>query len=49
MGGVGIDEMCDAVRTMGETLAEQGRRADAEAAVRTMREVFEARQPAPVG
>jgi aspartate aminotransferase-like enzyme len=49
MGGVGIDEMCDAVRTMGETLAEQGRRTDAAGAVRMMREVFEARQPAPVG
>ena len=49
MGGVGIDEMCEAVRVMGETLAEQGRQADAPAAVRAMREVFEARQPAPVG
>ena len=49
MGGVGIDEMCEAVRVMGETLAEHGREADAPAAVRTMREVFEARQPAPVG
>jgi aspartate aminotransferase-like enzyme len=49
MGGVGIDEMCEAVRIMGETLAEQGRPVDATAAVRTMREVFEARQPAPVG
>ena len=49
MGGVGIDEMCEAVRIMGETLAEQGRQADPPAAVRTMREVFEARQPAPVG
>jgi aspartate aminotransferase-like enzyme len=49
MGGVGIDEMCEAVRTMGETLGEQGRQADPPAAVRTMREVFEARQPAAVG
>jgi aspartate aminotransferase-like enzyme len=49
MGGVGIDEMCEAVRVMGETLAEQGREADAPAAVHAMREVFEARQPAPVG
>ena len=49
MGGVGIDEMCEAVRVMGETLAEHGRQADAPAAVRAMREVFEARQPAPVG
>ncbi|MBA3687887.1 MAG: alanine--glyoxylate aminotransferase family protein [Chloroflexi bacterium] len=49
MGGVGIDEMMDAVRTMGETLAEHGRQTDPPAAVRAMREVFEARQPAPVG
>jgi aspartate aminotransferase-like enzyme len=49
MGGVGIDEMCDAVQIMGETLGEQGRQADPPAAVRRMREVFEARQPAPVG
>ncbi|HEY8921922.1 MAG TPA: alanine--glyoxylate aminotransferase family protein, partial [Candidatus Limnocylindria bacterium] len=49
MGGVGIDEMTDAVRIMGETLAEHGRQADAPAAVRVMREVFEARQAAPVG
>ena len=49
MGGVGIDEMCEAVRVMGETLAEHDRQADAPAAVRAMREVFEARQPAPVG
>jgi aspartate aminotransferase-like enzyme len=49
MGAVGIDEMSDAVRIMGETLAEHGRQADAPAAVRVMREVFEARQPARVG
>ena len=49
MGGVGIEEMEDAVRIMGETLAEHGRAADPPAAVRVMREVFEARQPAPVG
>jgi aspartate aminotransferase-like enzyme len=49
MGVVGIDEMCAAVRIMGETLHEHGRQADPSAAVRTMREVFEARQPAPVG
>jgi aspartate aminotransferase-like enzyme len=49
MGGVGIDEMCEAVRIMGETLREHGREADPSVAVRTMREVFEARQPAPVG
>jgi hypothetical protein len=41
--------MADAVRIMGETLAEHGRQADAPAAVRVMREVFEARQPARVG
>ena len=49
MGGVGIDEMCDAVRLMGETLVENGRTIDPVTAVRAMREVFEARQPAPVG
>jgi len=49
MGGVGIDAMCEAVRVMGETLAEHGRSADADAAVRVMREAFEARQAAPVG
>lgn len=49
MGGVGIDEMCEAVRIMGETLTEQGRQTDAPAAVQAMREVFEARQAAPVG
>jgi aspartate aminotransferase-like enzyme len=49
MGAVGIDEMTEAVRIMGETLAEHGRETDAPAAVRAMREVYEARQPAPVG
>jgi aspartate aminotransferase-like enzyme len=49
MGGVGIDEMCEAVRVMGETLGEHGRPADAGAAVRVMREAFEATQAAPVG
>jgi hypothetical protein len=49
MGVVAIDEMCEAVRIMGETLREHGREADVSAAVRTMREVFEARLPAPVG
>jgi len=48
MGSVGIDEMCEAVRIMGETLAEQGRQTNPAAAVRTMREVYEARLPAPV-
>ena len=42
MGAVGIDEMCDAVRVMGETLAEHGRMTDPAAAVAAMREVFEA-------
>jgi len=49
MGGVGIDEMCEAVRIMGETLAEDGRPTDPAAAVRQMRTVFESRLPAPVG
>ena len=49
MGGVGIDEMCEAVRIMGETLVENGRPSDPAAAVREMRAVFDARQPAPVG
>ncbi len=49
MGVVGIDEMCEAVRIMGETLGEHGRRADPSAAVRTMRDVYEARLPAAVG
>jgi aspartate aminotransferase-like enzyme len=48
MGVIGIDEMGDAVRILGETLAEHGRTTDVPAAVRAMREVFEARQPAPV-
>ena len=43
MGGVGIDEMVDALRVMGETLAEFGRLADPEAAARVAREAFEAR------
>jgi aspartate aminotransferase-like enzyme len=42
MGGVGIDEMCGAVRVMGETLAEMGRPADVASAVRAMVEVYEA-------
>jgi aspartate aminotransferase-like enzyme len=49
MGAVGIDEMCEAVRVMGETLVEHGRPADATAAVHGMREVFEAARAAPVG
>lgn len=49
MGGVGIDEMIEAVRIMGETLGEHGRQTDPPAAIRAMQEVFEARQPTPVG
>jgi hypothetical protein len=49
MGGVGIEEMEEAVRIMGETLGEHGRQADPPAAIRAMREAFAARQPAPVG
>ncbi|MEX0626884.1 MAG: alanine--glyoxylate aminotransferase family protein [Chloroflexota bacterium] len=49
MGGVGIDEMSEAVRVMGETLAEHGRQTNPPAAVRAMREVYEVKQPAPVG
>ena len=41
MGGVGIDEMRDAVRVMGETLAEFGQPTDAAAAARAMAEIFE--------
>jgi aspartate aminotransferase-like enzyme len=48
MGVVGIDEMCEAVRIMGETLREHGREADASAAVQAMRQVFETRLPVPV-
>jgi aspartate aminotransferase-like enzyme len=49
MGAVGIDEMCEAVRVMGETLAEVGRPADAPGAVRAMVEVYEARFAAAIG
>jgi aspartate aminotransferase-like enzyme len=48
MGVVGIDEMCEAVRIMGETLREHGREADPSAAVQAMRQVFETRLPVPV-
>ncbi len=48
MGGVGIDEMRDAVRLMGETLVEMGRAGDAAAALRAMDEVYQAGL-APVG
>jgi aspartate aminotransferase-like enzyme len=42
MGGVGIEEMRDAVRVMGETLPEAGHAADASAAVNAMDEVYQA-------
>jgi aspartate aminotransferase-like enzyme len=48
MGAVGIEEMIDAVRVMGETLAELGRSADVAAALRTMAAVYEERLAAPV-
>ena len=48
MGGVGIEEMRDAVRVMGETLVEEGHSADPSAAVRAMDEVYQAGL-APVG
>ena len=41
MGDVGIDEMADAIRIMGETLPAHGIAADGDAAARTAREVFE--------
>jgi aspartate aminotransferase-like enzyme len=42
MGEVGIDEMAEAVRVMGETLSEFGRPADPSEAVRATRDAFEA-------
>ena len=42
MGDVGIDEMAEAIRIMGETLPAHGFEADGAAATRTAREVFEA-------
>jgi hypothetical protein len=48
MGGVGIDEMRDAVRLMGETLAEVGRAADPSTALRAMDQAYQAGL-APVG
>jgi aspartate aminotransferase-like enzyme len=41
MGAVGIDEMADAVRVMGETLADAGRPTDALAAAGAARDAFE--------
>jgi aspartate aminotransferase-like enzyme len=48
MGGVGIDEMRDAVRVIGEALAEMGRPADPGSALRAMDEVYQAGF-APIG
>ena len=48
MGAVGIDEVRDAVRLMGETLVEMGRATDPAAALRAMDEVYRAGL-APVG
>jgi aspartate aminotransferase-like enzyme len=42
MGDVGIEEMADAVRIMGETLPDHGFAADAATAAQAAREVFEA-------
>jgi len=42
MGEVGIDEMAEAIRIMGETLPAHGFAADGAAAAATAREVFEA-------
>jgi aspartate aminotransferase-like enzyme len=41
MGAVGIDEMADAVRVMGETLADSGRPVDSLGAATATREAFE--------
>jgi aspartate aminotransferase-like enzyme len=41
MGEVGIDEMADALRIMGETLPDFGHEADADAAARVAREAFD--------
>ena len=41
MGEVGIDEMVEAIRILGETLPAHGFEADAAAASATAREVFE--------
>jgi aspartate aminotransferase-like enzyme len=41
MGDVGIDEMADAIRIMGETLPDHGVEADGQAAADAAREVFE--------
>ena len=49
MGAVGIEEMTEAVRVMGETLAELGRPAEVASALESMAVVYEARLAAPVG
>jgi aspartate aminotransferase-like enzyme len=46
MGMVEIDEMADAVRVMGETLADHGHRADVAAATGAVREAYEASRAA---
>lgn len=48
MGAAGIDELRDAVRLVGEALAEMGRPADAAAALGAMDEIYQAAL-APVG
>ena len=49
MGEVGIDEMADAVRVLGETLGEFGHPADAAAAERATRDAHEAALATAVG
>ncbi|MDQ2853637.1 MAG: alanine--glyoxylate aminotransferase family protein [Chloroflexota bacterium] len=49
MGAVGIEEMSDAVRVMGETLVELGRPAEVASALQSVATVYEARLAAPVG
>ncbi|HSK94713.1 MAG TPA: alanine--glyoxylate aminotransferase family protein [Candidatus Angelobacter sp.] len=48
MGAVGMDEMLDALRVMGETLRDAGRDADPAAAVEVARRSHDARHGAPV-
>jgi aspartate aminotransferase-like enzyme len=49
MGAVGIEEMSDAVRVMGETLVDLGRSAEVASALQSVATVYEARLAAPVG
>ena len=49
MGAVGIEEMSDAVRVMGETLVELGRPAEVASALQSVATIYEARLAAPVG